>query len=338
MKRGWAAAGVAMGLLAGCRHRAYPHWDTPAPMHRPEQIEGLNSPFDDFNSAQSPRMENGIVFSTNRGSRGHDFDFYGAALDWDHDGRDMMPSHFHVTQEPRPVLTDLRSDANERGPIFILPDDNWPKGYETFAFASDRPGGQGGLDLYSTVCTRPVSYFWRWWEDMGCDVAENLRPMGVNSASDDAYVTRPFEHRHVLFSSNRPRPLHADTNHHLHDALWDAGQSIQDAPRASAPVEMLNSDADDDAPFVYDTSYGPKREVVFVSSREGGLGEHDLYCARYDENGWSAPVHLVQYSSPRDEYRPIVIEMGARFLLFSSTREGGQGGYDLYIVGYDGCP
>lgn len=324
MERIWIAV-----VLAGCAHHRYDHDKPPTPVRAPVPLVEINSPFDDFNSATPIRAQNQFVFSTNRGSQGHDFDFYGAFIRWQSGGDEI-----HAVSAPVLYAPGLRTDANERGPIFLRAD--WIGSRERFAFASDRPGGMGGLDLYATECLDKDDYERTL---AACDTPATLHPLtGLNSSADDAYLTRPVEDHVLLFSSNREGP-----EHHIYVAAWNDKDSIDATPASIKRVNGLNSDADDDAPFVY--GLGPNeanKEVVFASSRAGSLGEHDLYCARYEHDQssayWTTPMHLSQYSSPRDEYRPIIINvLGQRFLVFSSTRDGGQGGYDLYIVGYDGC-
>jgi WD40-like Beta Propeller Repeat len=306
-------------------------------MPTPVAIEGINSEFDDFNSADARGFyRQGFIFSTNRGSSGKQFDLYETTLSWGYpQDSPGAPTPVHA-KTPTPFAPELMSESNERGPLVLTDQGSRPR----LVFASDRPSGQGGLDLYVA-------------ELASSEKVIALRPLGLNSPADDAYLTSPIEDHRMLFASNRD----GGENHHIYLATWDAADSIEAAPQDIARVDALSSPADDSAPFVYRNPKG-EAEVVFVSARAGGMGEHDLYCARYvdprtDEerarpaalqgirlaNRWTPPVHLASLSSNRDEYRPIVLDVnGTRFLVFSSTRDGGLGGYDLYVVGYTGCP
>lgn len=308
-------------VLAACHHhRPWP----PPPLASPTPIAipGINSPYDDFNSADmSQLMRAGLVFSTNRGSQGHDFDLYETRLDWERaetsGGRTPTPV---TASPPTPFAPALMSNADERGPILITEWDHAAQ-HPWFAFASNRPGGLGGLDLYATACDPRAP---------NC-TAQLLT--GLSSPADDAYLTREFAERSVLFASNR-----AGGGNAIYEAAWAAGTQLDDPPARIARVDALSSGGDDTAPFVY--PFHDRTEVVFVSTRPGGLGEHDIWCARFERGAWQAPVALgPAINSARDEYRPIVLDVnGTTFLVFSSTRDGGQGGYDLYVVGYAGCP
>jgi Tol biopolymer transport system component len=72
-------------------------------------------------------------------------------------------------------------------------------------------------------------------------------------------------------------------------------------------------------------------EIVFASTRAGGLGGVDLWTAtRASPTGtWSAPVLIAGMSSTSDDTTPEITGDGL-VLLFASSRTGGAGLYDLY--------
>ncbi|HTL35520.1 MAG TPA: hypothetical protein VL326_20470 [Kofleriaceae bacterium] len=391
-------------LLAGCPMYRTRH-PPPLPMPAPTPIPGINSPYDDFNSADARLWyRGGFIFSSNRGSQGANFDLYETTLRWSFpESTPGQPTPVQA-DEPTPFAPELMSDADERGPI-VLDDLTYRA---RLVFASNREGGSGGLDLYVAEQNWPHLNI----EDAGKEggpEAIALRPLtGLNTAADEAYLTAPIADHQMLFASNRteaaprttpasPRATSATPSatsgstpsatsgstpsatstspsatstspaatsgsitamggarpNDIFLVTWDARDSLEAVPYDIRRADELSSPADDTAPSIYKNARG-EVEVVFVSTRAGALGEHDLYCSRYvdtrseeerERRGssptmhWTPPVHLKAFSSPRDEYRPIVMTINTtRFLIFSSTREGGQGGYDLYIVGYSGCP
>jgi hypothetical protein len=101
----------------------------------------------------------------------------------------------------------------------------------------------------------------------------------------------------------------------------------------SAKVDVLNSSGDDKCPFIY------KKVMVFASNRSGGLGGFDLYYSVFSNGQWSTPVNFgPSINSSSDEYRPVMggdEEFTNTYLMFSSNRSGGQGGFDLYFSGID---
>ena len=77
--------------------------------------------------------------------------------------------------------------------------------------------------------------------------------------------------------------------------------------------------------------------MVFASDMPGGSGGFDLYYSVFRNGKWSSPVNLgPEINSTANEYRPVLgidLKYENRFLIFSSDRSGGKGGYDLYFTG-----
>jgi hypothetical protein len=79
--------------------------------------------------------------------------------------------------------------------------------------------------------------------------------------------------------------------------------------------------------------------MVFASDRPGGLGGYDLYYSLFRNSKWSSPVNFgPKINTSADEFRPLVgfrPDFVNNFIIFSSNREGGKGGFDLYFTGFD---
>ena len=79
--------------------------------------------------------------------------------------------------------------------------------------------------------------------------------------------------------------------------------------------------------------------MVFASNRPGGLGGYDLYYSILKNGKWGSPVNLgPRINTSSDEYRPVIgsyPEFTNKYLMFSSNRPGGKGGFDLYFTGVD---
>lgn len=127
-------------------------------------------------------------------------------------------------------------------------------------FASNRPGGYGGYDIYITRLG-----------DLGWSTPENLGPT-VNSAHDDVSPYLALDGRTLYFSSNRPESIGG----------YDVFKTIytDNARRWSRPNNLgfgINSGADD-LFFKLDRS---GRQAVLSSNRPGGLGLMDIYAVVY---------------------------------------------------------
>ncbi|HEY5923211.1 MAG TPA: hypothetical protein VIV11_16140, partial [Kofleriaceae bacterium] len=154
----------------------------------------------------------------------------------------------------------------------------------------------------------------------------------LSSSANDAYLTTKFgdvSRPRVLFASDR-----TGTGYDIYEALWDSYQ-IGGPPLIVKKVDALSTSADDNAPFAASRDY-VSADIVFASKRDGGRGGWDIWCSHYEGTTYSPPVPLAIANSEHDEFRPSVAE--GRFLVFSSNRPGGRGGYDLYTVRFDGCP
>ena len=177
-------------------------------------------------------------------------------------------------------------------------------------FVSTRLGGCGGADIYFAK-NNPVSG-WTSPVNLGC---------GVNSAAGEAspsYVDTDGETA-LYFSSNR-------------SGVSRIYRSAQTAPLSFAPADAvaeLNSGSDDARPNVRKDGL----EIVFDSTRPGGLGGPDIYVATRESVGeaFSAPQNLGSaINSDAAETRASLSRDGL-MLLFGSTRPGGEGSTDIYF-------
>ena len=79
--------------------------------------------------------------------------------------------------------------------------------------------------------------------------------------------------------------------------------------------------------------------MVFTSNRPGGMGGFDLYYSIFRNGNWSSPVNFgPRINTSSDEYRPVLgsnPDFTNQFMMFSSNRTGGKGGFDLYFTGVE---
>jgi hypothetical protein len=121
----------------------------------------------------------------------------------------------------------------------------------------------------------------------------------------------------------RHRAFYADAPGTIHQPTWRARpRTILWQP--AAPVAALNTPADEYEPRVSREG----QTLFFVRGRAGHNAE--IYTCTRTAQGWSAPVPL-PINSPADDLGPEPLPEGAG-LLFYSDREGGLGGYDLWLA------
>ena len=193
-----------------------------------------------------------------------------------------------------------------------------------FYFVSNRAGGCGGADIYTTRL-RSASGF-EAVENLGCQ---------LNSAADEASPF-PMPERSrgpvLYFSSSRaggftPEAQGAVTG----DADLYLSESHGGTFGAAALVPGANSASEDGQPNVRRDGL----ELFFFSNRPGTLGLADIYAATRASaaDPWTTPVNLGPSvnSSAGAETRPSLSWDGTT-LYFGSTRPGGEGSSDHYVT------
>lgn len=158
---------------------------------------------------------------------------------------------------------------------------------KTLYFASDKPGGQGGVDLY--VAYRKIGGEW--------SVPENLGPE-INTPGDEMF---PF------FADDST--LYFASNGHAGLGGLDVFSSTFVNGKWTAPENLgypINSNKDDFGLIIEsDNKFG-----YFVSNRDGGVGDDDIY--KFTKKGIviNAVVYNAKTKDPIKDARVIVFENG----------------------------
>jgi outer membrane protein OmpA-like peptidoglycan-associated protein len=153
----------------------------------------------------------------------------------------------------------------------------------------------------------------------------NVVNMGeiLNSAFDEGNPIISIDNQTLLFSSRRP-----ESNSGEEGILSDNDIYIS---KATAEDQWQKP-----APFAFNTS--EDEEPVFLSidgnrlylRRASKKGSGDIYLSEKQGDAFTAPVKLKGINSSADE-KAIAISKDGMWMIISSNREGGMGGYDLYI-------
>lgn len=283
----------------------------------------LNSEYDDYNvglyniSADVP-----LVFSSNRASEGGQFDLEQGIISYAFD-QSNGSFWIGVSIINDPFLTNLigkvNTPRNDFGPYRFY---NANEGYEYMILASENE--EGNLDMFYT---KNLPYFNNASPEILGPYPVNL----LNSASNEAYITFNTEEDTAYFTSDEGGNF--DIYMHTKPSGTNIDAWLNQDFETSTSVVNLNSEADDKCPYLLGNI------MVFTSNRPGGLGGYDLYYSVLNNGVWSAPVNLgAPINSEFDEYRPVLgghTDFTNLFLIFSSNRPGGLGGFDLYFTGID---
>lgn len=304
----------------------------------PVNLAEINTEYDDYNlSAPFIRDVFPLVFSSNRHSQGGEMDFVFKlmALDFDKETGELRfynetNNNLDVTSRHNTIpllLNQVNSSENEFGPyiksywyeiVNTLPgysyDDHTTKEF-AMLYASEK---EGDLDIYyihnhlNEIAKGPLS--------------------SVNTEFNEAYPCFRNDFSELIFCSDQ------NGQYDLYSVDWNNEVVLEESLankdlKVRTALDVLNSDSDDKCPYI------DENILVFTSNRAGGYGGFDLYYSRWENDQWSDPVNMGdQINTSADEYRPIIrieYEFDKHLLMFSSNRDGGKGGFDLYYSGYE---
>jgi hypothetical protein len=176
-------------------------------------------------------------------------------------------------------------------------------------------GGNRGNDaehIFSTARANPSAPF-----------VTALLTAGVNSNASEGTPVESFDGRTLYFYSTRPGGA---GNRDLWSATRpDRGRSFA----GPAPVAAVNGPGVDHLPWVA----RDELTLVFSSIRPGGDGDADLWVSRRDsrEQPFSPPALLDGVNSAGSEGRA-ALSSDQRSIIFASSRDGGQGAFDLWTA------
>ena len=286
-------------------------------------IANINSAYDDYNMAL-PQLGGylPLIFSSNRKSSGGQFDLEQASLFFlfnQVDGSFVLSSEMIDDPFLSKLINKAVTPRDDLGPSRIFSSSD---GYEYLIVASENT--EGNLDLFYLM-NQPV---------YGSNLPDVEGPNPIkllNTSFDDAYLCFDPNLDSAYFTTNaegnfdiylKSRPVNTDPS-----AWFDLDYA------APARVDSINSPDNDKCPMVYN------KLMIFTSDRAGGFGGFDLYYSVFKNGNWSSPVNCgSRINSASDEYRPVIGDypnFTNPFLIFSSNRPGGKGGFDLYFTGIE---
>jgi hypothetical protein len=281
----------------------------------------LNSQYHDYNlDIYQLKGNSPVVFSSNRGSSGGQFDIVqgGVTFFFDQtDGFFQISSNMTNNSFLDKLLQKANTSKDDFGPYRFF---SQLDGYEYTIVSSVNTAGN--LDLFY-LKNRP---------QYGTNLPDVEGPFPVslmNTAYDDGYFCFDIEQDSAYFTSSRSGNF--DIYVHSKPSQTAISTWVNQGFAASVKVDSINSTSNDKCPQIF------KKIMVFASDRPGGMGGYDLYYSLFKKGKWSSPVNLGPgINTSSDEYRPVIgfdQEFTNYFLMFSSNRPGGKGGYDLYFTG-----
>lgn len=283
----------------------------------------INSAYDDYNLSLYQLYGNSpIIFSSNRSSSGGQFDLEQAGFTFIFDqtngsfglGAEMTNDEFLDK-----LINKAKTPGNDFGPFRLF---SSLDGFEYLLLSS--VNATGNLDLFY-LRNRPAFSF---------NLPEVEGPFPVkllNTSYDDAYICFDSNLDSAYFVTNQDGNF--DIFLHKRPADEEISDWFNQDYAVSTKVDSVNSPQDDKCPMVF------RKVMVFSSNRPGGLGGFDLYYSIFRNGNWNSPVNLGPgINTSSDEYRPVIgfhPDFSNIFMMFSSSRPGGKGGFDLYFTGIE---
>lgn len=208
----------------------------------------------------------------------------------------------------------LNTSANERSPALS-------RNRRLLFFATDRPGGAGGFDIWSSWRPDPGDEFgWQPPVNLGTGINGAATDAGPSFLEPRAGWPARMAIPQLYLASNRPGgPGGLDIYVGSVPGGW-AGPATLVAELSSAQADLTPTVRRDGL------------EIIFASGRPGNIGAFDLWHAfrRSARESWSTPTHLgPAVNTDSIEVFPS-LSFDAKTLLFQSNRPGGFGGSDLY--------
>jgi outer membrane protein OmpA-like peptidoglycan-associated protein len=182
-------------------------------------------------------------------------------------------------------------------------------------FASDKPGGHGGTDIYS--CTLNSDGSWSEPVNLGKE---------VNTAFDEKF---PFiaDDGTLYFASNAPGGVGGLDIYktRLVDGKWTRPENL------GMPVNSK----DDDFSFIIDAA---GKSGYFASNRAGGLGEDDIYHFTYDETRLNYQVTVKVVDSRTNEpLKNATLALDCRMPISENALTNASGEMTFSISGGKNC-
>ena len=218
---------------------------------------------------------------------------------------------------PKNLGTVINSPFNDRSPALSR------DGHYMF-FASDRPGGSGGFDIWVSW-RADIRDDFGWWPPMNLGTT-------INSPSTDAGPSF-FENDETGFpqlylASNRPG---GSGGLDIYISSMTTGGPICGILFGTPVlVRELSTPQLDLTPAIRHDGL----EIIISSTRPGTVGSQDLWAATRGtvDDVWSAPVNLGPLVNSSFEENFPSLSSDRKTLFFSSNRPGGLGGNDLYLT------
>lgn len=216
-----------------------------------------------------------------------------------------------VQDHPEVIVTRLPEGVNTKDDDFGLV--QGPAGRYAF-LTSDRSTGEGRQDLFrSNVPLATIK--------SDAQEAVFFGIPGVNTSEHEGTATFTPDGLTMIFAAAGRGDEIGASDLYQADLIGNTWGNIRN-------LTGLNTDAWESHPALS----ADGRTLYFVSDRDGGLGQQDIYVSTRVGDNWTAPQNLGPIvNTEYHEASPFIAQDG-RTLYYSSLGKPGLGGYDVFVT------
>jgi len=144
----------------------------------------------------------------------------------------------------------------------------------------------------------------------------------INSKYWEGHASISVDGNTIYFSSDRPGGLGGRDIYKATLKDYDEWGDVENLG------SKINTEFDDDSPFIHANG-----ELLYFSSKgHNSMGGYDVFFSKSDNDKWQKPINIGHpVNTPNDDLYYMVTPSGEK-AYFSSARQGGKGGQDLYEV------
>lgn len=201
-----------------------------------------------------------------------------------------------------PLPGNINSNDNEGAQSLSV------NGKYLFFSGCNREDGIGQCDIYFSqklngVWTKPV-----------------VLAKPLNTEYWDSHPSISADNKTFYFSSDRPGGYGAQD-------IWYC--TIDDKGQFSEPKNLgptINTSGSEMFPFIHSDN----KTLYFTSDKHIGMGGNDIFVSTIENGKWSEPKNLGYPINTSKDENSLVVNAKASTAYFSSNRDGGIGGIDLY--------
>ncbi len=159
---------------------------------------------------------------------------------------------------------------------------------------------------------------------MGLDDWETPMKLGsnINSEYTETSASITLDDKVIYFSSDRPGGFGGKDIYkvlRLPNGKWSKAINL-------GPI--VNTPFDEDAPFIHTD----KKTLYFSSKGHENMGGYDVFKTVYEKRTWTTPANLKYPINTVEDDIFFVLSASGKVGYYSSSREGGFGGQDIYKV------